>query len=159
MDSGHSGCVSGRGSSVVDYCIVGAENLGLISNFKVATMSESIETMKLVGVATRVPDHSILQWEVVRDGVSEVAMEEKPPEVRKKYVVPENYLQNEIEIIRGLENKLKRVEKEQKVLDEIYEEIVVVLKRGLVEKRVKRGHRGQPWFTKEMAGLRKDRIP
>ena len=43
-----------------------------------------------------------------------------------------------------------------KVLDEIYEEIVVVLNRGLVEERERRGRRRQPWFTKELAALRKD---
>ena len=50
-----------RGSSVVDYYIVGEENMGLIGNFKVTTMNESIEEMKLEGVAVRVPDHSLLQ--------------------------------------------------------------------------------------------------
>ena len=32
-------------------------------------------------------------------------MEEKPPERRKKYMVPENYLESEVESIIGLVNK------------------------------------------------------
>ena len=45
---------------------------------------------------------------------------------------------------------------EQKMLDEIYEEIVVVLNRGLVEKSERRGRKRQPWFTKEIAALRRE---
>ena len=33
-------CVSGRGCSVVDYCIVGKKDLGMIESFKVMDMSE-----------------------------------------------------------------------------------------------------------------------
>ena len=46
--------------------------------------------MKLRGVCTRVPDHSLLQWDRVTDDVKEI-VEKKPPEMGKKYVVPENY--------------------------------------------------------------------
>ena len=42
---------------MVDYCIVGEQNMGLIGNFKVTTMNESIEEMKLDGIAVRVSDH------------------------------------------------------------------------------------------------------
>ena len=31
---------------MVDYCIVAEENMGLIGNFKVTTMNESIEEME-----------------------------------------------------------------------------------------------------------------
>ena len=60
-------------------------------NFKVTSMSESIDAMKLRGACTRVPDHSLLPWDIVTDDVMEI-VEEKPPERGKKYVVPENYL-------------------------------------------------------------------
>ena len=33
-------CVSGRGCSVVDYCIVGKKDFGMIESFKVMDMSE-----------------------------------------------------------------------------------------------------------------------
>ena len=42
------------------------------------------------------------------------------------------------------------------MLDEICEEIVVILNRGLVEKSERRGRRRQPWFIKEIAALRKE---
>ena len=83
-------------------------------------------------------------------------VEEKPLERGKKYVVPENYLESEVENRRGLVNRLRSDEREQKMLDEIYEEIVVVLNRGLVEKSERRGRKRQPWFTKEIAALRRE---
>ena len=42
-------CVSSKGSSVVDYCIVPLENLNIIEEFRVVAMRESIEEMKLRG--------------------------------------------------------------------------------------------------------------
>ena len=53
-------------------------------------MSESITAMKLRGVCTREPDHSLLQWDRVTDDVKEI-VEKKPPEMGKKHVVTENY--------------------------------------------------------------------
>lgn len=38
---------------MVDYCIVGVANLGLVCNFTVITVSESIDAMKLKGVCIR----------------------------------------------------------------------------------------------------------
>ena len=54
-------CVSGRGCSVVDYCVMDAEELDMIENFRVTTMCEAVEEMRLAGVAVRVPDHSLLR--------------------------------------------------------------------------------------------------
>ena len=42
-----------------------AQSYGLIGDLKVTTMNESIEEMKLEGVATRVLDHSLLQWDIM----------------------------------------------------------------------------------------------
>ena len=49
-------------------------------------MSEGIDAMKLRGVCTRVLDHSLLQWDIVTNDVKEI-VEEKAPEMGKKYVV------------------------------------------------------------------------
>ena len=54
-------CVSNKGSSVVDYCVVGAENFDLINNVRVITMTECIEEMQCKGEVNRVLDHSLLQ--------------------------------------------------------------------------------------------------
>ena len=50
-----------EGSSVDDNCIVGVENLGLVCDFTVITMSE--------GIDSRVPDHSLSQWDIVTNDV------------------------------------------------------------------------------------------
>ena len=66
------------------------------------------------------------------DDVKEI-VEEKAPEI-EKYVVPENYPKSKFENIRGLVNRFTSDEVERKMLDEINEEIVVLLSRGLMEK-------------------------
>ena len=70
-----------------------------------------------------------MQWDILREGISEEVKEEKPPEARKKFVVPEDYLQNEKESINKLESKLRNAEMDQNELDEIYGEVVALLKR------------------------------
>ena len=53
----------------MDYCVVGVEDLDIVCNFRVTTMSESSEEMKLTGEACRDPDHSLLFWDVQLDSV------------------------------------------------------------------------------------------
>ena len=43
------------------------------------------------------------------------------------------------------------VKKDQKAVDENYEEVVGVMKQGLVEEQVQRVKRGQPWLSRELA--------
>ena len=43
----------------------------------------------------------------------------------------------------------------QKEIDDVYEELVEVTKQGLVEVSRKKGERRQPWFSRELAKLRK----
>ena len=51
--------------------------------------------MKLQGVGTRMLDHLLLQRDIMMEWVTEVSREEKPHEVRKKYVMPEGYLEGD----------------------------------------------------------------
>ena len=56
-----------------------------------------------------------------------------------------------------LEARIMNVGKNQDALDEVYEEVVRVLKNGLKEKKVKCGaKKRQPWFTKDVRQLRKE---
>lgn len=111
--------------------------------------------MKLEGLATTVPDHSHLQWDVMieREVEHEAHIEKSQGDVNK-YVVPEDYihLKGETLKIEDLRNRLHSVEKDQRVLDEIGE-IVALLKKGLVEKKRKGGRRGQPCFTREITNI------
>ena len=45
----------------------------------------------------------------------------------------------------------------QETLDEVFEEVVRVLKSGLVEKKAKcEAKKGQPWFTKDIRQVRRE---
>ena len=149
-------CVSEKGCSVVDYCIVGCEDFDVIKNFMVTTMLDSIVEMGCKGVVTRVPDHSLLRWQVVVDWVDEMK-EEKCESGRRKLRVPEGYLEGEVETLAKLRNRLMNAGRDQVVIDKVYEGEVAVMKAGLIEVKVKEGRREQPWFTKEIAeeGIRK----
>ena len=152
-------CVSGKGCSVVDYCLVSKENFHIIENFKVTTMSESVEEMDCRGVVTRTPDHSLMSWEVATDWVSGMEEGKEEGELKdgmvKRYAVPEGYLEGEVERVRLLTDKVETAGNDQEVIDEIYGELTEMMRQGLVEMKVKRGKGGQPWFTKEIAKLRK----
>ena len=66
-------CISGKGSSVVDFCIVYEDDLNLISKFQVKTMSECELLEDNNCAPLRIPDHSVLVWslEVVENCFSE----------------------------------------------------------------------------------------
>ena len=103
------------------------------------------------------PDHSLIQWEVMV-GSMEVKVEEEGQQVGKmRMIVPENYLQKEVEKseIKALTSRVMQAGANQKEIDDVYEELVEVMKWGLVEVSRKKGERRQPWFSREMAKLRK----
>ena len=147
-------CISGRGCSVVDYCVVGNEHLNMIESFKVTTMSESVEEMRCKGAVTRIPDHSLVAWEIGVDWVGE-REEEVEGGVEKRFRVPEGYLESEVERVRRLRERVMAAGKDQVVIDEVYEELVKMMKQGRVEVKVRRDKRRQRWFTKEIGKLRK----
>ena len=115
--------------------------------------------MRCKGEVARVPDHSLVQWEVVV-GSMEVKVEEEGQQVGKmkvRKIVPENYLQKEEEKseIKALKSRVMQAGANQQEIDDVYEELVEVMKRGLVEVSRKKGERRQPWFSRELAKLRK----
>ena len=69
--------------------------------------------------------------------------------------VPEGYLQGEVDSLANLRNRVVNAGGDQVILDKMYEELVTVMKAGLIKMKVKEGRRGQPWFTEEIADLRK----
>ena len=106
-------CISSKGCSVVDDCVVGVENFELIDNFNVLTMSEGVEGMQCRGDISRIPDHSIIQWEVFVDGM--VRKETRSDQhVRKtRLLVPEKYLENKVERVNRLTERLRGVGKDE----------------------------------------------
>ena len=135
---------------------MGVDNFEVIHNFKVLAMSECVEGMQCRGDICRIPDHSIIQWEVFVDGM--VRKETRSDQhVRKMRLwVPESYLENKVKRVNRLTERLRGVGKDQMTVDEIYDKVVRVMKQGLVEEQVQRVKRGQPWFSRELAQCRKE---
>ena len=66
-----------------------------------------MEGMQCRGNISRIPDHSIIQWEVFVDRM--VRKETRSDQhVRKMRLrVPESYLENEVETVNGLTERLR----------------------------------------------------
>ena len=108
-------CVSNRGCSVVDYCVVVAENFSLINNFRAITMAECIDEMQCLGHVTRVPDHSLVHWEVSGGWAVDKIPEEKNQRVyRMRKRVPESYLEKEVERVKLLTRRVMEAGADQK---------------------------------------------
>ena len=63
-------CISSR--SVVDYCLVPEDDLMSIENFTVKTMSQCEEELCQDEEGYRIPDHSVLLWDILAEGVLDV---------------------------------------------------------------------------------------
>ena len=75
VGQGNFPCISGKGHSVVDYCIVFQGDLDLVSRFQVKTMVECEEEGCGDFEAQRVPDHSVLMWNLAVAGSQGVQAE------------------------------------------------------------------------------------
>ena len=67
----------------------------------------SFEEVRCEGVATRVPDHSLMHWEVAVDWEGEVKGKAREAVVEKRYRVAEGYLDDEVGRVRMLIGRLK----------------------------------------------------
>ena len=94
--------------------IVPSENLNMIEEFRVVTMAESIDEMKLRGKPLRVPDHSLLLWEVVMKDArvwEDVESEQgKEPESKVRYKVLEGYLKEDRHTLQDLLESIRRLD-------------------------------------------------
>ena len=98
-------------------------------------MSESREEMKLTGEASRVPDHSLLFWDVQLDGVGcKEKVESGFSGKGTRRVVPEDYLEDKVADIRRLADRVAVLGKDQEASNKVYEEMVKILNGGLREK-------------------------
>ena len=153
-------CVSSRGRSVVDYCVAPTDCMEAIDNFRVVTMRECIEEMRVRREPKRIPDHSCLMWEI-KDAVNEnLQSEENGSEDREvprlRYEIPENYLMEEMDNIDHLSKRLQGVHISQEEMDYIYQDIVDMMKRNLKEVVQRRGaekRQGQVWFHKRVTEI------
>ena len=75
--------------------------------------------------------------------------------VEKKYSVPEGYLESEAEGVRSLKNRVVTAGEDQVIIDEVYEELVKMMRGGLVTVKVRSGKSSLQWFTKRLGNCRR----
>ena len=102
------------------------------------TMSEVVEEMRCEGVATRVPDHSLMHWEVAVDWEGEVKGKAREAVVESRYRVPEGYLDDEVGRVRMLIGQIEAAGDDQMMaIDETYDKLLVMMKGGFVKVQAK----------------------
>ena len=153
-------CFSGKGCSVVVYCLVPTEDLDSIDEFTIETMSRCEAGLCHGEVGYRIPDHSVLSWKLLmsspgREDVAGGKSDLSSGKIKRRYVVPKDYMDDESSFIKKIIRDLKLVEGDQTKLDQVYDELCEGLKRNL--KLVKGGKKSmsQPWFSENLAKLRK----
>ena len=116
-------CISSRGCSVVDYCLVPAEELDSSTNFMVKTMSQcECECECCNEEGYHMPDHSVLAWDLVvgkcvSDSCQCASKGSDSPMKLTKYVVSEGYMTNDTDFIQSIIGSLKAVASDQRKLD------------------------------------------
>ena len=107
----------------------------------------------------RVPDHSVLMWDLWVDdsmaNLTETPGKEYGSDAHK-YVVLEGYMVGETEFTEGITAGLRAAKGYQCKLDAVYDELMAGLKRGLKEVICGKQKKGQVWFTKDLANMRKE---
>ena len=108
-------------------------------------------------VGFRLPDHSVLLWDLMVDGVvSEVSYMSTEEGPRKKFVVPENYMCSQEDFFTSIVDHPKAMHGDQGKLDTLYSDLMEGLKRGLKEVHCGGMKQCQVWFSKGLKVLRKE---
>ena len=159
-------CISGRGKSVVDYCITPIDNMNDLKNFEIVTMNDFCEISNS-DILTRKPDHSLLRWAIVVPhsfGNRSVLVDEKSTD-KIIWTYPND---NEDEYLEQLQPKLKVLESKLGNsnmgainIDEMYEEFCGSVFECLERKQIKpiskrRLRKSKPWFNRKLWRLRKE---
>ncbi|KAH3728101.1 hypothetical protein DPMN_054048 [Dreissena polymorpha] len=79
--------VSSKGTSVVDYCIVNHEDLGMFQDFQVLRVNDMLNTSGAVGrrfVPTSLPENSCLLWHISVEGFGTTATDVHEREAEDK---------------------------------------------------------------------------
>ena len=161
--------VSTKGKAVVDYCIVGHENLHNITDFMITEAKDVYEQSRCIGqydpTSCCIPDHSLLSWNVtVQSSMPFACKTENEPQWQHENKVYDRNVPSDfgetmkdeiIDLVRRLEDEVTTVQS----IDAVYEEFVNIVKLE-ASKRVtvktvynneytmrRPKHRNKPWWS------------
>ena len=148
---------------MVDYCLLFKDDLGVVSNFKVVTMTEFVDAFHADCIVERIPDHSALVWDLVLDcdvGCSGGEPEDTPGECfgnEFRYVVPDDYLCDKKREIESIVDNLRTYEGDQAHMDSLYDQLTGLMFSGLhkVKCSLSTSRQKHRWFTKDLMNMRK----
>ena len=164
-DSSNFTRISGRGKSVVDYCITQVDNMSDLKNFEVETMNDFCDISIRV-ILIRKPNHSLLRWSITVShsfGNRNVSLEQEKCTDKILWAYPNG---NKEECLYQLQLKLKKLEDKLgniigvTNIDELYEEFSgsifecldhTISIKSTTKRRVRKS---KPWFNRELWRLR-----
>ena len=88
--------------------------------------------------------------------MTETPSKEAVSDAHKKYVVLEGYMVGETEFTEDIIAGLRAAKGYQCKLDAVYDELMAGLKRNLKVVTCDKQKKGQVWFTKDLANMRKE---
>ena len=128
-------CISSKGRSVVDYCIVQADYFQSISNFTVRTISEFLDNIGIVD-AEQLPDHSLLSW-LLEISVPLCASTIEEKESGKVHVlITEEYLADKEDELNAVTKDINGLASNdgQEAQDQVYDNLVTTLRDAGVQR-------------------------
>ena len=143
---------------MVNYCMVFQGDLNMVSQFQVKTMAECEEEGCMDCETRRVPDHSVLMWNLALAGNREVHAQKvrtgDEGGTNRHFIVPSDYLSGEAAAINWNTEEFQSIDNDQVKLDAVYANLVELMASGLVEVRSKH-KKSQKWFTKKLVELKR----
>ena len=167
--------VGPQGCSVVDYCLVPYEYLGLFENSNmilVADLMTNIGINDIVGRASAKPDHSILSWDFHLDTYKPMETAAKCGTrsftVFDRSHVPTNFLENKYNELNSIIQRLEADICTQESVNNIYDDFAKLvsdeMKNSLPYREIKitdgvknkKRRTKKPWWTSELTSLWND---
>ena len=119
-------CISTKGCSVVDYCIVPYEYLNLCSDFSVVRANDLVTAAgyDISGVDLKlIPDHSMIKWKVDLSSISSIVLPTHNDGMvtqHTKYNFKNIPTDDTYSEICSIINKFEVIKQEQKCINDIY---------------------------------------
>lgn len=132
--------VGPQGMSVVDYCIIPYEALDHVNNFKVSLEKDLFTSAKLLGCidpSVSHPDHSLLTWDISMETVRRAnvrSSKDSTSYVKFDRTYPSDFLSSRNDELNTYINKIESDISTQSGLDNIYKELVALIKDELLHK-------------------------
>ena len=148
--------ISCKGAAVVDYCLVPILNISQFDNFKVLEILSLADSFN-VNVPCKVPDHSLLSWDLVINGSPITYSQKSKPRSIVFRSMPDSFMESDSAYSKAdvLSRHIEDISS-QADIDVIYSAFQELVESELVKSvYTKRKKVHKPWWDNSLHSLRK----